>query len=251
MTTAKIIYTYTDEAPALATHSLLPIIQAFTRAAGIVVDTRDISLAGRILANFPESLTAERRQSDDLAELGELAKTPHANIIKLPNISASIPQLKDAIKELQKQGFAVPDYPEDPQTDEQKKIKAKYSKVLGSAVNPVLREGNSDRRVATSVKQYAKSHPHSMGAWSKDSKSHVSSMSSGDFYANEKSAVVKEAGKLRIELVDSSGAVKVLKDGVAVTEGDVLGASMMSRKALVDFFSQQIPDAKQNGGSFA
>jgi isocitrate dehydrogenase len=247
MTTAKIIYTYTDEAPALATYSLLPIIQAFTKAAGIVVETRDISLAGRILANFPESLSAERRQSDDLAELGELAKTPHANIIKLPNISASIPQLKDAIKELQKQGFTVPDYPEDPQTDEEKQIKAKYAKVLGSAVNPVLREGNSDRRVATSVKQYARSHPHSMGAWSKDSRSHVSSMPGGDFYANEKSAVIKEAGKLRIELVDPSGSVKVLKDGVAVTKGDVLGASMMSRRALTEFFGQQIEDAKSQG----
>ena len=247
MTTAKIIYTYTDEAPALATYSLLPIVQAFTRAAGIVVETRDISLAGRILANFPESLTAERRQSDDLAELGALAKTPHANIIKLPNISASIPQLKNAIKELQKQGFTVPDYPEDPQTDEEKKIKAKYAKVLGSAVNPVLREGNSDRRVATSVKQYARSHPHSMGAWSKDSKSHVSSMAAGDFYANEKSAVIKEGGKLRIELVDSSGKVTVLKDGVAVTEGDVLGASMLSRRALTEFFTQQIEDAKSKG----
>ena len=247
MTTAKIIYTYTDEAPALATYSLLPIVQAFTKAAGIVVETRDISLAGRILANFPESLTAEQRQSDDLAELGELAKTPHANIIKLPNISASIPQLKDAIKELQKQGFTVPDYPEDPQTDEEKKVKAKYAKVLGSAVNPVLREGNSDRRVATSVKQYAKSHPHSMGAWSKDSKSHVSSMSGGDFYANEKSAVIKDGGTLRIELVDSAGKVTILKDGVTVTDGDVLGASMMSRRALVDFFVSQIPDAKSNG----
>jgi isocitrate dehydrogenase len=247
MTTAKIIYTYTDEAPALATYSLLPIIQAFTKAAGIVVETRDISLAGRILANFPESLSAERRQSDNLAELGELAKTPHANIIKLPNISASIPQLKDAIKELQKQGFTVPDYPEDPQTDEEKQIKAKYAKVLGSAVNPVLREGNSDRRVATSVKQYARSHPHSMGAWSKDSRSHVSSMPGGDFYANEKSAVIKEAGKLRIELVDPSGSVKVLKDGVAVTKGDVLGASMMSRRALTEFFGQQIEDAKSQG----
>ena len=247
MTTAKIIYTYTDEAPALATYSLLPIVQAFTRAAGIVVETRDISLAGRILAIFPESLTAERRQSDDLAELGALAKTPHANIIKLPNISASIPQLKDAIKELQKQGFTVPDYPEDPQTDEEKKIKAKYAKVLGSAVNPVLREGNSDRRVATSVKQYARSHPHSMGAWSKDSKSHVSRMAAGDFYANEKSAVIKEGGKLRIELVDSSSKVTVLKDGVAVTEGDVLGASMLSRRALTEFFTQQIEDAKSKG----
>ncbi len=247
MTTAKIIYTYTDEAPALATYSLLPIIQAFTKAAGIVVETRDISLAGRILANFPESLSAERRQSDDLAELGELAKTPHANIIKLPNISASIPQLKDAIKELQKQGFTVPDYPEDPQTDEEKKIKTKYAKVLGSAVNPVLREGNSDRRVAASVKQYARSHPHPMGAWSKHSRSHVSSMSGGDFYANEKSAVIKEAGTLRIELVDPSGSVKVLKDGVAVTPGDVLGASMMSRRALTEFFEQQIEDAKTQG----
>ncbi|HWN84080.1 MAG TPA: NADP-dependent isocitrate dehydrogenase, partial [Vicinamibacterales bacterium] len=210
MTTAKIIYTYTDEAPALATYSLLPIVQAFTKAAGIVVETRDISLAGRILANFPDSLSPERRQADDLAELGALAKTPHANIIKLPNISASIPQLKDAIKELQKQGFTVPDYPEDPQTDEQKKIRATYAKVLGSAVNPVLREGNSDRRVATSVKQYARSHPHSMGTWSKDSKSHVSSMTGGDFYANEKSAVITEAGKLRIELVDSAGKATVL-----------------------------------------
>ncbi|HYJ95299.1 MAG TPA: NADP-dependent isocitrate dehydrogenase, partial [Vicinamibacterales bacterium] len=247
MTTAKIIYTYTDEAPALATYSLLPIVQAFTRAAGIVVETRDISLAGRILANFPESLTAERRQSDDLAELGALAKTPHANIIKLPNISASIPQLKDAIKELQKQGFTVPDYPEDPQTAEARQIKAKYARVLGSAVNPVLREGNSDRRVATSVKQYARSHPHSMGAWSKDSKSHVSSMAAGDFYANEKSAVIKEGGTLRIELVDSSGKVIVLKDGVAVTDGDVLGASMLSRRALTEFFTQQIEDAKSKG----
>ena len=247
MTTAKIIYTYTDEAPALATYSLLPIVQAFTRAAGIVVETRDISLAGRILANFPESLTAERRQADDLAELGALAKTPHANIIKLPNISASIPQLKDAIKELQKQGFTVPDYPEDPQTAEARQIKAKYARVLGSAVNPVLREGNSDRRVATSVKQYARSHPHSMGAWSKDSKSHVSSMAAGDFYANEKSAVITEGGKLRIELVDSSGKVTVLKDGVAVTEGDVLGASMLSRRALTEFFTQQIEDAKSKG----
>src|SRR5262245_25148208 len=247
MSTAKIIYTHTDEAPALATYSLLPIIQAFTRAAGIVVETRDISLAGRILASFPESLTPDRRQPDDLAELGELAKTPAANIIKLPNISASIPQLKDAIRELQQKGYAVPDYPEDPQSEAEKKVKAKYAKVLGSAVNPVLREGNSDRRVATSVKQYARSHPHSMGVWRKDSKSHVSSMPGGDFYANEKSAVIKTAGKLRIELVDANGAVKVLKDGVAVTEGDVLGASMLSRRALTEFFGQQIDDAKSKG----
>ena len=247
MSTAKIIYTHTDEAPALATYSLLPIVQAFTRAAGIVVETRDISLAGRVLAAFPESVTPERRQSDDLAELGALAKTPHANIIKLPNISASIPQLKDAIRELQQQGYAVPDYPEDPQDDADKQIKAKYAKVLGSAVNPVLREGNSDRRVATSVKQYAKSHPHSMGAWSNNSASHVSSMTGGDFYANEQSAVISESGKLRIELTDSSGKTTVLKEGVAVTDGDVIGASMMSRRALEEFFAREIADAKAQG----
>ena len=247
MSTAKIIYTHTDEAPALATYSLLPIVQAFTRAAGIVVETRDISLAGRVLAAFPESVTPERRQSDDLAELGALAKTPHANIIKLPNISASIPQLKEAIRELQQQGYAVPDYPEDPQDDAEKQIKAKYAKVLGSAVNPVLREGNSDRRVATSVKQYAKSHPHSMGAWSNNSASHVSSMTGGDFYANEQSAVISESGKLRIELTDSSGKTTVLKEGVAVTQGDVIGASMMSRRALEEFFAREIADAKAQG----
>ncbi len=244
MSTAKIIYTHTDEAPALATYSLLPIVQAFTRAAGIVVETRDISLAGRILASFPESLTPERRQSDDLAELGQLAKTPDANIIKLPNISASIPQLKEAIKELQRQGYAVPDYPEDPQSDAEKAIKAKYAKVLGSAVNPVLREGNSDRRVATSVKEYAKSHPHSMGVWSNGSKSHVSSMDGGDFYANEQSAVITQAGKLTIELTDANGKATVLKNGVAVTEGDVIGTSMMSRRALIEFFGKEIGDAK-------
>ncbi|HEU4688255.1 MAG TPA: NADP-dependent isocitrate dehydrogenase [Vicinamibacterales bacterium] len=247
MSTAKIIYTHTDEAPALATYSLLPIVQAFTRAAGIVVETRDISLAGRILASFPESLTPDRRQSDDLAELGALAKTPDANIIKLPNISASIPQLKEAIRELQKQGYAVPDYPEDPQNDAEKATRAKYARVLGSAVNPVLREGNSDRRVATSVKEYAKSHPHSMGAWSNGSRSHVSSMDSGDFYANEQSAVISQAGKLTIELTDASGKVTVLKEGVAVTEGDVIGASMMNTRALTEFFGREIADAKGRG----
>jgi isocitrate dehydrogenase len=247
MSAAKIIYTYTDEAPALATYSLLPIVQAFTRAAGVTVETRDISLAGRILAAFPDRLPPGRRQSDDLAELGQLAKTPDANIIKLPNISASIPQLKGAIKELQQQGYPVPDYPEDPQTDEEKAIKAAYAKVLGSAVNPVLREGNSDRRVATSVKEYAKSHPHSMGAWSKDSKSHVSHMSGGDFYANEQAAVVAATGKLRIELVETSGKTTVLKDGVAVTEGDVIAASVMSRRALTEFFAKEVTDAKNKG----
>jgi isocitrate dehydrogenase len=244
---AKIIYTYTDEAPALATHSLLPIVQAFTRAAGVVVETRDISLAGRILAAFPGRLPPDRRQPDDLAELGRLAKTPDANIIKLPNISASIPQLKGAIKELQQQGYLVPDYPEDPQTDEEKAIKAIYAKVLGSAVNPVLREGNSDRRVASSVKQYAKSHPHSMGTWIKDSKSHVAHMTGSDFYANEQSLVVPAAGKLRIELVDQSGKTTVLKDGVAVTEGDVIAATVMNRRALTEFFDKEIADAKAKG----
>src|ERR1051325_4537469 len=194
----SIIYTLTDEAPALATYSLLPIVQAFTRAAGITVESRDISLAGRILATFPDRLPAERRRSDDLAELGELAKTPAANIIKLPNISASIPQLQAAIRELQQQGFPVPDYPEDPQSDEEKAIKAKYAKVLGSAVNPVLREGNSDRRVATPVKEYARQHPHAMGAWSRDSRTHVAHMQGDDFYGSEQSAVIGESGNLRI-----------------------------------------------------
>jgi isocitrate dehydrogenase len=244
---AKIIYTYTDEAPALATCSLLPIVQAFTRAAGAVVETRDISLAGRILAAFPDRLPPDRRQADDLAELGRLAKTPEANIIKLPNISASIPQLRAAIKELQQQGSPVPDYPEEPQNDEQKAIKAAYARVLGSAVNPVLREGNSDRRVAASVKQYARSHPHSMGAWSKDSKSHVAHMDHGDFYANEQATVVAPAGTLRIELADDSGTTRVLKDGVAVTEGDVIAATVMSRRALTEFFAKQIEDAKAKG----
>jgi isocitrate dehydrogenase len=247
MSAAKIIYTHTDEAPALATYSLLPIVQAFTRAAGVIVETRDISLAGRILAAFPDRLPADRRQSDDLAELGRLAKTPEANIIKLPNISASIPQLKGAIKELQQQGYPVPDYPEEPRNDEDRAIKAAYAKVLGSAVNPVLREGNSDRRVAASVKAYARSHPHSMGAWSKDSKSHVAHMSSGDFYATEQAAVVSAGGTLRIELVETSGNKTVLKDGVALTEGDVVAASVMSRRALTEFYAREIADAKRQG----
>jgi isocitrate dehydrogenase len=246
MSTAKIIYTYTDEAPALATFSLLPIVQAFTRVAGVVVETKDISLAGRILANFPDSLPAERRRPDDLAELGELAKTPDANIIKLPNISASIPQLKAAIKELQAHGFPVPDYPEDPQTDAEKQIKAKYGKVLGSAVNPVLREGNSDRRVATSVKQYAKKHPHSMGKWSKDSRSHVAHMTGGDFYGSEQSAVIASSGHLRIEHV-GGGKTTVLKPTVAVTEGDVVASACMSRRALQAFYEKEIEDAKAKG----
>jgi len=242
----NIIYTYTDEAPALATCSLLPIVQAFTRTAGVAVETRDISLAGRILATFPDRLPPDRRHPDDLAELGRLAKTPEANIIKLPNISASVPQLKAAIAELQQQGYPVPDYPEEPKTDEEKAIKAAYAKVLGSAVNPVLREGNSDRRVAASVKAYAKRHPHSMGPWSRDSKSHVAHMSGGDFYANEQSAVIASADTLRIALVDTAGKTTVLKD-VEVTAGDVLAATMMSCRALTEFFAAQIEDARARG----
>ncbi len=247
MPTAQILYTKTDEAPALATASLLPIVQAFTKAAGIRVETRDISLAGRILASFPEQLTAAQRQPDDLAELGEIAKTPDANIIKLPNISASVPQLLAAIRELQQQGYPVPDYPEEPQTDAEKAVKAKYAKVLGSAVNPVLREGNSDRRVATSVKEYAKAHPHSMGAWSSDSKSHVSHMGNGDFYGSEQSAAIAAGGKLRIEFTAASGQVTVLKDGVAVTQGDLIAVQTMSRGALQAFYAAQIEDAKAKG----
>src|SRR5207342_46253 len=201
--TPKILYTLTDEAPFLATQSFLPIVAAYTKTAGIDVETRDISLAGRILSQFADVLPANQRISDDLAELGALAKTPEANIIKLPNISASVPQLKAAIKELQQQGYSVPDYPEDPQNDADKALKVRYAKVLGSAVNPVLREGNSDRRVAASVKEYAKSHPHSMGKWSPESKSHVSSMSGGDFYGSEQAAVVAEAGTLAIEFSDA------------------------------------------------
>jgi isocitrate dehydrogenase len=244
---STIIYTLTDEAPALATYSLLPIVQAFTRPAGVVVETKDISLAGRILANFPDALTSAQRRPDDLAELGELARTPAANIIKLPNISASVPQLKAAIKELQEQGYKVPDYPEEPQNDAEQRIKARYAKVLGSAVNPVLREGNSDRRVAAAVKQYAKRHPHSMGAWSKGSKSHVAHMSAGDFYSSEQSAVIAKDGKLRIELTSSNGQSTVLKDSVSVQAADVIGTSVMSARALRDFYAREIDDAKAKG----
>ncbi|HEY9052114.1 MAG TPA: NADP-dependent isocitrate dehydrogenase, partial [Gammaproteobacteria bacterium] len=247
MPSSKIIYTETDEAPALATYSLLPIIQAYTKAAGISVETRDISLAGRIIANFPDKLTAEQKQSDALAELGELAKTPLANIIKLPNISASIPQLTEAIKELQSQGYAIPDYPVDAKSDAEKDIKARYAKVLGSAVNPVLREGNSDRRVAGPVKEYAKKHPHSMGAWSKDSKSHVASMSDGDFYSSEKSVVMEAAGNIKIELLGDDGQVKVLKEKTAVQAGEVVDAAVMNRNKLRAFFAKEIDDAKKQG----
>jgi isocitrate dehydrogenase len=244
---STIIYTKTDEAPALATYSLLPIVEAFTRAAGVRVETRDISLAGRVLANFPEQLSEKQRLADHLAELGELAKTPRANIIKLPNVSASIPQLKAAIKELQEQGYAVPDFPDEPKTDAEKAIRARYGKVLGSAVNPVLREGNSDRRASPAVKEYAKKHPHSMGAWSRDSKSHVAHMSRGDFFGSERSVVVQSAGDLRIELVGADGNVTVLKPKTAVQAGEVIDASVMSAKALREFFAEQIEDAKKSG----
>jgi isocitrate dehydrogenase len=243
----KIIYTETDEAPALATYSFLPIVQAYTQAAGITVETRDISLAGRIIANFPDNLTAAQIQGDALAELGELAKTPEANIIKLPNISASIPQLNAAIRELQQLGYDIPDYPEEPANAEEESIKARYAKVLGSAVNPVLREGNSDRRVAGPVKEYAQKHPHSMGAWSPDSKSHVASMSDGDFHSSEKSAVIESAGDVKIELVGDDGETRVLKQIVPVLEGEVIDAALMSCKPLRAFFEQATQDAKAEG----
>ncbi|KJY74451.1 isocitrate dehydrogenase [Vibrio coralliilyticus] len=240
-----IIYTITDEAPALATYSLLPIIQSFTASSGIDVDTRDISLAGRIIANFPEHLTEEQRIGDALAELGELAKTPEANIIKLPNISASIPQLKAAIKELQDKGYNLPNYPEEPSTYEEEAIKATYDKIKGSAVNPVLREGNSDRRAPLSVKNYAKKNPHSMGAWSKDSKSHVSSMSGNDFFGSEKSHTVEGATEVKIEFTAADGTVKELKAPFALQDQEIIDCSVMNKKALVEFFEKEIADAKQ------
>ncbi len=247
MTTPKIIYTQTDEAPALATYSLLPIVKAFTGAAGVDVETRDISLAGRILANFSDFLDPEQRQSDDLAELGELAKTPAANIIKLPNISASIPQLTAAIKELQAQGYQLPDYPAEPKTEAERELKNRYAKVLGSAVNPVLREGNSDRRVAAAVKQYAKKHPHSMGAWNPDSKSHVAHMSAGDFYSSEQSAVIQNQGSVRIEFVAANGEKVVLKEQTQVLAGEVIDAAVMNREALRAFFVKEMEAAKKEG----
>ncbi|MEO7775317.1 MAG: NADP-dependent isocitrate dehydrogenase [Steroidobacteraceae bacterium] len=247
MNDAKIIYTLTDEAPALATYSLLPIVQAFSRAASIVVETRDISLAGRIIANFPDQLTAAQKQKDDLAELAKLTNTPEANIIKLPNISASVPQLKAAIKELQSQGYDIPDYPEAPSNDAEKQINARYAKVLGSAVNPVLREGNSDRRVARAVKRYAQKHPHSMGRWSSDSTTRVAHMNRGDFYGNEQSALIGKAGALRIEFTDAAGKVTVLKDGVKVQADELVAMTFMSCAALRDFYETQISAAKLDG----
>ena len=242
---SKIIYTITDEAPALATYSLLPIIQAYTASSGINVETRDISLAGRILANFPKYLKEEQRIEDALAELGELAKTPEANIIKLPNISASIPQLEAAIKELQAKGYDLPNYPAEPQNEAEESIKLTYAKVLGSAVNPVLREGNSDRRAPGSVKQYARNNPHSMGAWSKESKSHVAHMASGDFYGSEKSVTIDGATSVNIEYVAQNGDVTLLKSKLPLLDKEIIDASVMSKSALVEFFETEINKAKE------
>ncbi len=250
-TKSRIIYTKTDEAPALATYSLLPIVEAFTRAAGVSVETRDISLAGRIIANFSDFLAEEHRQSDALAELGELAKTPEANIIKLPNISASIPQLTAAIKELQNAGLALPDYPEEPQNNAEEDIKARYAKVLGSAVNPVLREGNSDRRAPGSVKQFARANPHSMGAWDAQSKSHVASMSGGDFYGSERSTTVSEATSFTIEFVDSDGNATVLKQAAPLQAGEIIDAATTSKSGLRAFLAEQVADAKSQNVLFS
>ncbi|HTW11431.1 MAG TPA: NADP-dependent isocitrate dehydrogenase [Solirubrobacteraceae bacterium] len=247
----KIIYTYTDEAPALATESLLPIIQAFAAAADVEIETRDISLAGRILAQFPDLLTEDQLTHDALTELGQLAKTPEANIIKLPNISASVPQLKAAVKELQEQGYAIPDYPDNPATDEERDIRARYDRVKGSAVNPVLREGNSDRRAPASVKAYAKKHPHSMGAWSPDSRSHVSTMSDGDFRSTEKSVTVPEATTARIEHLGAGGAITVLKDGLKLQAGEIIDGAVMRAEELQRFLEEQVAQARQQGVLFS
>ncbi len=244
MTAPQIVYTLTDEAPALATYSWLPIVQAFTQAAGVTIVTQDISLAGRILATFPDDLTPQQQQPDALAQLGDLAKTPEANIIKLPNISASQPQLIAAIAELQSQGYAIPNYPAAPQNDVEAAIKTRYGKVLGSAVNPVLREGNSDRRVAAAVKQYAQQHPHRVGAWQADSRSHVAHMTAGDFYGSEQSVVVETAGDVRIELVATDGTTTVLKAKTAISAGEIIDAAVMNVKALRSFYADAIAAAK-------
>jgi isocitrate dehydrogenase len=247
----KIVWTDIDEAPALATYSLLPIVRKFTEGTGITIETADISLAGRILANFPEQLTPAQRVPDWLTQLGELAKRPEANIIKLPNISASVPQLKAAIKELQGQGYQVPEYPENPTSPAEQTIKARYAKVLGSAVNPVLREGNSDRRAAGAVKEYAKKHPHRMGKWTADSKAHVATMSRGDFASNEKSVTVPEATTVRIEFTDQAGKTTILKDTLALKAGEVIDGTFMSSAALVKFLEEQIEDARRQGVLFS
>jgi len=251
VTDSTIFYTHTDEAPALATYSFLPVVQAYASQAGVSVETRDISLAGRIIALFPEYLAEDQRIADALHELGELAKTPEANIVKLPNVSASIPQLKAAVAELQRQGYALPAYPDDPKTDEEREIQARYDKVKGSAVNPVLREGNSDRRAPASVKNYAKNHPHRMGAWSSDSRTNVATMGENDFRSTEKSAVISAAGALKIELVGEDGTTTVLRESVPVLEGEVVDASVMRAAALNEFLAAQVARAKQEGVLFS
>ena len=248
---AKIIYTDTDEAPALATYSLLPIIKSFTAGSGIEVETRDISLSGRIIANFPEFLSDSQKQSDALAELGELTQDEMANIIKLPNISASIPQMKAAIKELQDKGYSLPDYPEEPNNDEEREIKGRYDRVKGSAVNPVLREGNSDRRAPASVKEYARANPHSMGKWSADSKSHVSSMQSGDFYESEQSTTISHETIARIVHIDLNGNETVLKKDIALEEGEIIDAAFMSKDSLQSFLEQEIEDSRERNILFS
>ena len=244
MSTSKIAYTQTDEAPALATHSLLPIVRAFTASSGIEYELKDISLAGRILSHFPENLNADQVVPDSLAELGELATQPEANIIKLPNISASVPQLQDAIQELQRKGFAVPNFPDNPQTDQEKEIRAKYAKILGSAVNPVLREGNSDRRVAKPVKDYARKNPHSMGEWLASSKTHVSYMDEGDFFGSEQSILLDNETIVEIRFRDSDGQTSILKNDLSITKGEVIDASVMSCKSLRSFLAKQLDDAR-------
>ena len=253
MTTSKskIIYTKTDEAPALATYSLLPIIRRFASAADIDVELSDISLAARILSTFGEFLPEDQKVADALTHLGQLTQEADTNIIKLPNISASIPQLKEAIKELQKKGFSIPDYPESANSEEEQKIKDLYGKVLGSAVNPVLREGNSDRRAPTAVKNYAKAHPHSMGQWSQASRTHVAHMRKGDFYSSEKSLTVPKAGHVRIEFTDKNGQITVLKPRVDLLENEVIDGMFMSKKALCDFYVEQIQDAKDTNILFS
>ena len=246
MTTSKIVWTQIDEAPALATYSFLPIVQAFAKGTGVEIETSDISLSGRVLGCFPEYLTEAQRIPDNLVKLGELTLLPEANIIKLPNVSASVPQLKDVIKELQAKGFKLPDYPEEPKTEEEKEIQARYSRALGSAVNPVLREGNSDRRAPLSVKNFAKKNPHKLGAWAPGSKTKIASMPSGDFYGNEKSIVMENGGAFKIELTAKDGSVKVLKDKLTAAKGEILDATFMSKKALRKFFADQIEEAKNN-----
>ncbi|MCU1532047.1 MAG: isocitrate dehydrogenase, NADP-dependent, partial [Arthrobacter sp.] len=248
---AKIIYTHTDEAPMLATYSFLPIVEAFASTAGVEVETRDISLAGRIIAAFGDYLTEEQRGSDALAELGALAKTPEANIIKLPNISASVPQLKAAVAELQGQGFALPDYPDNPSSDEETDIRSRFDKIKGSAVNPVLREGNSDRRAPLSVKNYARQNPHSMGAWSPESKTNVAHMDANDFRSNEKSVVVDSDTNIKIQLVKEDGTVKVLKRAFPVLAGEVIDGTVMRAAALDEFLAAQVARAKEEGVLFS